>query len=58
MSDEGSETDGCELDFTEDPDDELTTAMRPLFPGDTSTTKGQWEELFPTGPSDGGSDAT
>lgn len=52
MSDinDGSETDGCEEDFAENADDELTSTMRPLFPGDTGTTKEQWEELFPNGP--------
>ena len=24
--------DGCSIDFTEDPDDELTASLRPLFP--------------------------
>lgn len=58
MSDvnDSSETAGDDLDFIEDADDELTTAMRPLFPGDTNTTQSQWEELFPTGSVDGGSD--
>lgn len=38
--------DGCELDFTVDPDDDETAALRPLFPdGDPSAEK-EWRELF------------
>jgi len=45
---EGPETDGCELDFTEDADDEETAALRPLFPegADSPTTEEQWREVF------------
>lgn len=52
------ETDGCEEDFTVDPDDDETANMRALFPGDTSSTKEQWEELFPTEQVEGGGDAS
>lgn len=29
---DGPESDGCELDFTQHADDELTASLRPLFP--------------------------
>lgn len=41
--------DGCSLDFAEDPDDDETAAMRPLFPGDQPSVErlaGEWRELF------------
>ena len=37
--------DGCELDFTEDPDDEETQALRPLFPDGDPSTEDQWHAL-------------
>lgn len=45
--DDGPETDGCELDFTEHADDELTQSLRPLFPDGVPHDK--WHELWPDG---------
>lgn len=40
-----TELDGCDLDFTVDPDDDETSAMRPLFPsGDP--TEFDWTGVF------------
>lgn len=36
--------DGCELDFTEDADDEETAALRPLFPDGVPSDK--WAGVF------------
>lgn len=48
MSDnDGPETEHDDNISGEEADDEETAEMRPLFPGDTGTTKEQWEELFP-----------
>lgn len=44
---EGPDTDGCELDFTEDPDDNETAELRPLFPDGDSSKEAEWRELFP-----------
>ena len=53
------DTDGCELDFTEDADDDETASLRPLFPDGDSSKEEEWRELFPEGPTgepaDGGS---
>lgn len=40
--------DGCDLDFTEDPDDEETQALRPLFPKGTDDAhlEPEWRALF------------
>jgi hypothetical protein len=46
--------DGCELDFTEDPTDDMTVELMPLFadaldpdtPKTVEEAKGEWEELF------------
>lgn len=40
--------DGCELDFTEASDDEMTSALRPLFPDGTATPRQvrEWQTLF------------
>ena len=45
---EPNDLDGCELDFTEDADSEMTAAMRPLFPDgkQKAKRKREWEELF------------
>jgi hypothetical protein len=49
MSDvqDGPDTDGCELDFTEDPDDDETASLRPLFPDGNPNTEQAWRDLFP-----------
>jgi len=46
MSEDRDDLDGCELDFTEDPDDEETAELRPLFPDGDPSTEGEWRELF------------
>lgn len=38
--------DGCDLDFTEDADDEMTAALRPLFPDGDPSKEAEWRELF------------
>lgn len=38
--------DGCELDFTEEPDDDLTEALRPLFPSGDPAKAGEWKQVF------------
>lgn len=48
MSDD-DELDGCELDFAEDPDDEETEALRPLFPDGDPSRESEWRELFDAG---------
>lgn len=44
---DGPDTDGCELDFTEEPDDDETASLRPLFPDGNSNTEQAWRDLFP-----------
>lgn len=38
--------DGCGLDFTLDPDDDETVAMRALFPDGDPARADEWRELF------------
>lgn len=45
--DDGPESDGCELDFVPDADDELTQALRPLFPD--GVPHDEWHAVWPTG---------
>lgn len=40
------EVDGCDLDFTVDPDDDETAALRPLFPDGDPSKEAEWRELF------------
>lgn len=42
------ELDGCDLDFNEDPDDDETAALRPLFPQglDSAETEADWKTVF------------
>jgi hypothetical protein len=49
---DGPETDGCELDFTEEPDDDETASLRPLFPDGNPNTEQAWRDLFPDQPGD------
>jgi hypothetical protein len=44
--DDSVETDGCETDFTEEPDDDETAALRPLFPEGDPAKADEWQELF------------
>jgi hypothetical protein len=43
--------DGCDLDFTEDADDDETAELRPLFPAGQAVAhlEAQWRELFDRG---------
>lgn len=41
---DNDELDGCEVDFTIDPDDEETEALRHLFPD--GVAHAEWEGLF------------
>lgn len=38
------ELDGCDVDFTEHADDEATSALRALYPGDVEV--GDWNGVF------------
>lgn len=38
--------DGCDLDFTEDADDEETSELRALFPDGDPSTADEWKGLF------------
>ena len=38
--------DGCALDFSEDPDDDLTAELRPLFPDGDPSTADEWKVLL------------
>lgn len=46
--------DGCDLDFTVDPDDDETAALRPLFPDGTDAhgTAAEWRQLAEEAPHD------
>lgn len=44
--DDGPETDGCELDFTVEADDDETAALRPLFPDGDPAKAAEWHALF------------
>jgi hypothetical protein len=41
--------DGCELDFTIDPDDDETSELRALFPDGDPSLESEWRELFKNG---------
>lgn len=41
--------DGCDLDFTEDADDELTASLRPLFPQGDPSKAPEWRALKDAG---------
>jgi len=51
-TDDYSKTDGCELDFTEEADDDETASLRPLFPDGNPNTEQAWRDLFPGPPED------
>jgi hypothetical protein len=38
--------DGCDVDFTSEPDEDDTASLRPLFPDGTPTLQPEWEALF------------
>lgn len=38
------ELDGCDLDFTDEPDDDETAELRPLFPNGEASDK--WKGVF------------
>ena len=42
--DDDDTLDGCDLDFSEDPDDEQTAQLRALFPDGVPSDK--WEGVF------------
>ncbi len=44
--DPGDLLDGCELDFTLDPDDDETVLMRALFPEGDPARADEWRRLF------------
>ena len=44
--DDDDTIDGCEVDFTEDPDDDLTASLRPLFPSGDPEEAEKWIALF------------
>lgn len=46
--------DGCDVDMTVDPDDELTQSLRPLFPDGDPSTEDQWRDLEALGAFDDG----
>lgn len=51
MPDEDDMLDGCELDFTDDPDDDETAQLRPLFPEGLDTPNldqkaQEWQEVL------------
>jgi len=52
VSEEQPETDACDLDFTEDADDEETASLRPLFPEGNPNTEQAWRDLFSNDESD------
>ena len=51
--DDGPDTDGCELDFDDDPDDDETASLRPLFPDGNPNTEQAWRDLFSEQPEEG-----
>lgn len=46
IEEDGPGLDGCDVDFTEDPVDDETVALLPLFPNSDPALGETWKELF------------
>lgn len=42
--------DGCSVDLTQDPDDDLTASLRPLFPDGDPSSAPDWQALASLSP--------